>query len=382
MVCSILASIAQAQTMRGPVTSTTYTRQFLTNSSASQARAALGVGIDGTNSIAFNTTQFTAVNNEIALKSPLLITNLMVSNMFFSFGMNAEADYSEITGNSTMWFIPPDSTNGDYRVFVWPDFGRSGGAYLELGSSNSGAGIRFKGKTTTEEPTWFMTANDNAGELLLYRNATATMSAYYPLRILGGNFTVQTNLIAANIAASVITNKGFSATKSVLVNDENGRLCQSTVTSNELLYLTGVTSGLQNQIDGRVAMDSGSVSNLTLHKKTVLFPGNSVTLTANDTIPCTNTFLAITGGSADVVLTSEPAIAYADATPGQILTLIGADQWGVTIPGRRSNLGKNYRVNLPLTASDDKIKLANGSTATFVYYSGYWNLLNVSTNSY
>jgi len=65
-------------------------------------------------------------------------------------------------------------------------------------------------------------------------------------------------------AATTITNSNLTGSRAI-VSNSSGKIAVSTVTSTELGYLSGVTSGLQNQIDGKEPSITGSTADKVLN---------------------------------------------------------------------------------------------------------------------
>ena len=91
---------------------------------------------------------------------------------------------------------------------------------------------------------------------------TCNLPAATPLFVLPRGAVANTNGSATNLtivgaSASMVTNTDFTASR-VVVSDSAKRLTNSPVTTTELGYISGVTSGLQTQIDAKGAATNGA----------------------------------------------------------------------------------------------------------------------------
>ena len=72
-------------------------------------------------------------------------------------------------------------------------------------------------------------------------------------------------------AASTITGSNLTANRA-LVSDGSGKVAVSAVTSTELGYLDGVTSGIQSQLNGKQGTVTGGASTITGSNLTATAP--------------------------------------------------------------------------------------------------------------
>jgi uncharacterized membrane protein YdcZ (DUF606 family) len=70
---------------------------------------------------------------------------------------------------------------------------------------------------------------------------------------------LNSKLSAANGAVSTVVSTNLTASKA-LVSDTNGKIAASAVTSTELGYLSGVTSGIQGQLNGKLSTGGGTAT--------------------------------------------------------------------------------------------------------------------------
>ena len=137
-------------------------------------------------------------------------------------------------------------------------------------------------------------------------------------------------------AASTITGNNLTASRA-LVSDGNGKVAASGVTSTELGYLDGVTSGIQSQLNGKQGTVTGGASTIT---------GSN--LTANRAL--------VSNGSGKVAVSAVTAteLGYLDGVTSGIQGQINA---------LNNNLG-NIRINA--TGSNDDVQI-NGYSNRQMY---------------
>ena len=112
-----------------------------------------------------------------------------------------------------------------------------------------------------------VTALENLGftatveELNIMKGVTATTAEINHLSDVTSNIQEQLNSKQPNItgAATTITDSDLDENMA-LVSDASGKVAVSDVTSTELGYLSGVTSGVQGQIDGKAPTSHASTS--------------------------------------------------------------------------------------------------------------------------
>lgn len=130
----------------------------------------------------------------------------------------------------------------------------------------------------------------NFGRILCIDRPTSTRKSIW---IDGLDITFYTN--AGNIRAGITSGgdfrlDGFSTTPYVLVSDANKYIKQSTITTTELGYLSGVTSSIQTQLNGLLT-DSHTHSN----KAYLDFINQNLSTTANVTHNKVTSFGVVTG---------------------------------------------------------------------------------------
>lgn len=266
----MLTLTVDAQTMRVPVTSTTFTRLLLQSDSAMAARDLLGVG--GTNGVGYNGNQFEVTTNQVSIKDTASITN----PVFYGKIVSAKA-----IGSDWGFVVGDDGTisKDQYQIVVGSGgSGETNSPYVIILGINAGVwtncpesitigrnALAYKGYATVVGPNaeaW----NDRASafgyhaktyknDQIALGNSTNTVTAFNDLEV-GRNLYV-TN--SATITGK-ITNSLLSASYAV-ITDGNKALASSATSASELALLQGVTANVQEQINGKFSLTGGSVSN-------------------------------------------------------------------------------------------------------------------------
>ena len=114
-------------------------------------------------------------------------------------------------------------------------------------------------------------------------STVATTGSYTDLNNIPSNFT------PASHTHGSITNDGKLGTASrALITDGNKKIAVSSVTSTELGYLSGVTSAVQDQLDGKAASTHSHTASEVSGLATVATSGSYNDLTNKPTIPTVN----------------------------------------------------------------------------------------------
>lgn len=265
----MLTLTVDAQTMRVPVTSTTFTRLLLQADSAMAARDLLGVG--GTNGVGYNGSQFEVTTNQVSIKSGVLVTNMTLYGPLTMVGQSGDADtilvgrFSIANGSkqTVVGASATANTNADqaavfgYGVTIYE--GATGAAAFgpvsQVEFPYGGAfGYNAQSHHTNSSALGSGSATTKTNQVMLGRpNGVVTIP---------NDGEVGHNLYVTNSATITgkITNSALSASYAV-ITDGNKALASSVTSASELALLQGVTANVQEQINGKFSLAGGSVSN-------------------------------------------------------------------------------------------------------------------------
>jgi hypothetical protein len=185
---------------------------------------------------------------------------------------------------------------------VIPIFGQSlGGMQNQFESDTSGSGS----SSTISLPINKAVVTDSNGQL-----TTGTVTAQEIAMLAGVSSTLQTQLNGKQAtitgAASSVTANNLTASRAT-VSDTGGKIASSSVTSTELSYVSGVTSAIQSQINGKAASSHTHLASQITDFLNKVYPVGAIYLSTVSTSPATlfggswtqiqNRFLVAAGSS-------------------------------------------------------------------------------------
>lgn len=185
---------------------------------------------------------------------------------------------------------------------IIPVFGQS------LGSQSTTWEADTSGNGSTETltyPAHKAVITDSNGQL-----STGSVSAQELSMLTGANSSIQDQLNAKQAtltgAASSVTTNNLTA-HHCLISDANGKITQASVTSTEVGYLSGVTSAIQTQINGKATTSHTHTSSQITDFLNKVYPVGALYLSTVSTSPATlfggtwtviqNRFLVATGST-------------------------------------------------------------------------------------
>lgn len=131
---------------------------------------------------------------------------------------------------------------------------------VQFYNGSSWADIANPGDITAVTAGTGLTGGGVSGDITLDVNYSAVASAVLASPNITGTATIAAGSVTGNLVVSgFISDPGFTASRAI-ETDASKNLVSSTVTATELGYLSGVTSALQTQINGRVSQTNGTVT--------------------------------------------------------------------------------------------------------------------------
>ncbi|PKM65152.1 MAG: hypothetical protein CVU94_08975, partial [Firmicutes bacterium HGW-Firmicutes-19] len=165
---------------------------------------------------------------------------------------------------------------------VIPIFGQSlGGMQNQFESDTSGNGS----SSTISLPINKAVVSDSNGQL-----TTGTVTAQEVAMLAGVSSSLQTQLNGKQAtiigAASSVTTSNLTASRAT-VSDAGGKILSSNVTSTELSYVSGVTSALQSQLNGKAASSHTHLASQITDFLNKVYPVGAIYLSTVSTSPAT-----------------------------------------------------------------------------------------------
>lgn len=185
---------------------------------------------------------------------------------------------------------------------VIPVFGQSlSGMQNQFESDTSGSGS----SSTISLPINKAVVSDSNGQL-----TTGTVTAQEIAMLAGVSSSLQTQLNGKQAtitgAASSVTTNNLTASRATM-SDTGGKIASSSVTSTELSYVSGVTSAIQSQINGKAASSHTHLASQITDFLNKVYPVGAIYLSIVSTSPATlfggswtqiqNRFLVAAGSS-------------------------------------------------------------------------------------
>lgn len=481
---------ASAQHRVQPVETTTVTRAFLTNDTIAQMVSQLGIP-SGTNGLSFNTDQFTVAASNVSFSITPKMTNPIVVGVVTNVGMlnatnggNSFRSENSTGGILTLQLGSNAVASGASSTAVGSTALASGAGSTAIGSASLASGVRSlavgtnstasdghavaigstalaNGTNATAIGYGAIATNAYATAVGGTASATNAASAFGhganasalagialgPYSVASGTFSVaigygisatkanqivigssgqKTEIPGTLFVTGIVTNSNLTASRA-LVSGPEQTITNSTVTSTELGYLSGVTSAIQTQFDSKLATTNGQRTNginvgiqtntgaqfiggtytnsaitnaaglgvsgdaifsaattvqaiqvngaMVLASTLRLTPYSLQTLSAGNAIAALATKVRVAGNGGAITLTSTPTIAA--GLDGDIVMILGTSvantitvQDNATLAGSNLKLGATTR----LIGSGDILVLCYDTT------SGFWHEVSFANN--
>jgi hypothetical protein len=131
---------------------------------------------------------------------------------------------------------------------------------LEYYNGSAWAAVSNPGDITAVTAGTALSGGGSSADVTLNVNLAAVGSSVLASPNITGTAVIAAGTVTGNLVISGDLRDTGWTTLRTLATDASGNAVTSSVTSTELAYLSGVTSAIQTQIDGRVSQTNGTVT--------------------------------------------------------------------------------------------------------------------------
>lgn len=281
---------------------------------------------------------------------------------------NQSTTYSSIVGNSEAQLPPETGTS----ILVSETASQTLTNKSISGSANTLSNIPTTAIASGALPTGVTVASANIVDGTIVDADINASAAVARSKLASGT----ANRVAVNDASGVLSDAAAITAARALISDANGIPTHSTVTSTELGYVSGVTSGIQGQIDGKQPLDSDLTAVAGL-STTGLIARTGAGTAATRTITAGSSKVAISNGDG---VSGNPSVDVTEAnlTLNNIGGTLGSTKGGTGVSnGGTLTYGSN---NITLTTSGTT-SLTLPTTGTVATLAGSESLTNKRVSS-